>query len=96
MSSGDGTIGATYVDAVKAIKTLMETFSTGTLEDFNSSGELLESLTRLETHERRQTTYALVAIAAATIRGTSMALDRDEFEVLREIAQGVGVDSNEV
>jgi hypothetical protein len=53
---------------------------------------LSSNLDRLETHERRFTNYALVALAAASIRVAAMALDRDEFDFLAEVARSVGVD----
>jgi hypothetical protein len=88
-------MGSTWEDVVKAVETLMASFSSDALQGLESADELLESLTRLETHEGRQTTYALVAFAAATIRWASAALDLDEAEILAEIARGVGVGPNE-
>jgi hypothetical protein len=82
---------STYKDAVNAIWTLMETF-TPESQGIGLPPEALSSnFDRLETHERRPTTYALVALAAASIRAAAMALDRDEFDILAEVARSVGV-----
>jgi hypothetical protein len=70
----------------------METFSTGTTEDLERSGSLLEAIAKLETHDRGATTYALVAFAGATIRWAATELDRVESEMLAELARGVGVE----
>ena len=52
----------------------------------------LAALEKLETHERRPTTYALVLLALVSIRGAAMKMDLDEPQFLAEIAKGVGVD----
>jgi hypothetical protein len=83
---------STYEDVVNAIWTLMETFSPESQGVRLPPEALSSNLDRLETHERRFTNYALVALAAASIRVAAMALDRDEFDFLAEVARSVGVD----
>jgi hypothetical protein len=81
-----------WVDVIAAVRTLMETFKTDTIEGLQRSDSLLAALAELETHDRRGTTYALVAFAGATIRWTAAELNRDESDVLAELARGVGVE----
>ena len=83
-----------YGDAVDAIRILSETFTlTVETQGLGLPPEVATAaLEKLETHERRPTTYALVVLAAASIRGAAMAMDLDESQFLAEIAQGVGVD----
>jgi hypothetical protein len=92
-----GELPATWQDVVKAVQTLMKTFTPeleaqGLFPARDKIEELVASLEQVEIHKRRQSTYALVAFAAMTIHWASTALDRDAHEVLAEIAQGVGVD----
>jgi hypothetical protein len=90
--SQQGPMHPIWVDVIDAVRTLMETFRSDTLEGLQNSGSLLETLAKLETHERRSTTYALVAFAGVTVRWAASEINRDEADVLAEIARGVGVD----
>jgi hypothetical protein len=81
-----------WIDVVDAVRTLMETFKTDTLEGLQHADPLLASLEKVETHERRRTTYALVAFAGATIRWAASELSRDEIAVLVEVARGFEVE----
>jgi hypothetical protein len=83
-----------YSDAVDAIRIMSETF-TLTVETEGlglPKEEFVAALEKLETHERRPTTYALVLLALVSIRGAAMKMDLDEPQFLAEIAKGVGVD----
>ncbi len=82
-----------WVDVVDAVRTLMQTFNSDTLEGLRRSESLVDALAKVESHDRRPTTYALVTFAGATIRWAASELQRDESEVLAEIARGVGVES---
>jgi hypothetical protein len=82
---------STYEDVVNAIRTLMETFSPESQGARLPPEVLLSDLDKLETHERRFTNYVLVVVATASIRVLAMAFDRDEFDVLAEVARSVGV-----
>jgi hypothetical protein len=52
---------------------------------------MVESLVKLETHDRKRTTYDLVAFGAATVRWAASELGREESDVLAEVARGFGV-----
>lgn len=81
-----------WVDVIAAVRTLMQATSSDSLEGRQPQESLSTALSTLESHERKPTTYALVAFAAATIRMAASGLDRDESDVLAEVARGVGVD----
>lgn len=70
----------------------METFSAESQGVGIPPEALSSNLDRLETHERRSTTYALVALAAASIRAAALAMSRDELDVLAEVALSVDVE----
>jgi hypothetical protein len=70
----------------------METFPLETQVGLPPEALASSNLDRLETHEQRLTTYALVVLSAASVRLAATALDRDEFDTLVEIARGVGVE----
>jgi hypothetical protein len=81
-----------WVDVVAAVRTLMEQFSKDAPEEVRRSGAIREGFSKLETHDRPAVTYALVAFAAATVSWAAHEVERDVFDVLTDIARGVGVD----